>query len=92
MTYDEALLWIHSTKKFGSKLGLDNINILLEIMGNPHDKLKYIHVAGTNGKGSTCMFINSILIEAGFKTGLYTSPYIQSFNERIRINNIDIPN
>jgi dihydrofolate synthase/folylpolyglutamate synthase len=59
-------------------------------MDNPQDKLKFIHVAGTNGKGSTCSFINNILMSAGFKTGLYTSPFIQVFNERIRINNENI--
>ena len=61
-------------------------------MGNPHKNLKYIHVAGTNGKGSVSAMLSSVLIEAGFVTGLYTSPFISSFNERIKINGADILN
>lgn len=90
MTYEQALLYIHGTYKFGIKLGLENIKYLLSLMGNPQDKLKFIHVAGTNGKGSTCSYISSILQEAGFKTGLYISPYIQRFTERISINRVEI--
>ncbi len=86
MKYNEALEYIHGTYKFGSKLGLSNIRMLLEKLGNPQDGLKIIHVAGTNGKGSTCAFINSVLSEAGNKVGLYTSPYLEVFNERIQIN------
>ncbi len=86
MTYEEAIAFIHGTYKFGSKLGLDNIKILLELLGSPQKKLKFIHVAGTNGKGSTSAFIHSVLVEAGYKTGLYTSPFIETFNERMRIN------
>jgi len=90
MNYDEAIEFIHGTYKFGSKLGLDNMRILLELMGNPHDKLKYIHVAGTNGKGSTVSFISSVLMEAGYKVGIYTSPFIQRFTERIKVNEKEI--
>ena len=86
MTYEEAIAFIHGTYKFGSKLGLENIKTLLELLGSPQDSLKFIHVAGTNGKGSTCAFMHSILVEAGYKTGLYTSPFIETFNERMRIN------
>lgn len=86
MTYEEALAFIHGTYKFGSKLGLENIKTLLERLGSPEKELKFIHVAGTNGKGSTCAFVQSVLIEAGYKTGLYTSPFIETFNERIRVN------
>lgn len=86
MTYEEALAFIHGTYKFGSKLGLENIKLLLEKLGSPEKSLKFIHVAGTNGKGSTCAFIQSVLIEAGYSTGLYTSPFIETFNERIRVN------
>ena len=86
MTYDEAIAFIHGTYKFGSKLGLENIEALLELLGSPHKALKFIHVAGTNGKGSTSAFIHSVLIEAGYKTGLYTSPFIETFNERMRVN------
>ncbi len=90
MNYDEALAYIHGTYKFGIKVGLHNIKRLLELMGNPHKQLKYVHVAGTNGKGSTVAFISSILKEAGYKVGVYTSPYIQRFTERIRINDTEI--
>src|SRR5512138_2099054 len=90
MDYNEAMDYIHGTLKFGSKLGLHNIGSLLELMGNPHKKLKYVHVAGTNGKGSTVAFISSILMASGYKVGIYTSPYIQRFTERIRINNEEI--
>ncbi len=91
MNYSDAIEYIHNTNKFGIKLGLENIRCLLERMGNPQKSLKFIHVAGTNGKGSTCAFINSILINAGFKVGLYTSPYLEEFEERMRINNKNIP-
>uniref|UniRef100_A0A7C5V2X5 Dihydrofolate synthase/folylpolyglutamate synthase n=1 Tax=Caldicellulosiruptor owensensis TaxID=55205 RepID=A0A7C5V2X5_9FIRM len=92
MTYEQALDFIHSTYKFGTKLGLQNIRKLLEFMGNPQKGLKVIHIAGTNGKGSTCAFINQMLIEAGFRVGLYTSPFLESFNERIKFNNQPIGN
>lgn len=90
MNYIEALEYIESTGKFGSKLGLENVAKLLQMLGNPQEKLKIIHVAGTNGKGSTCSYLNSILISAGYKTGLYTSPFLEEFNERIKINGINI--
>ncbi|SKC43145.1 bifunctional folylpolyglutamate synthase/dihydrofolate synthase [Maledivibacter halophilus] len=91
MNYNEALEYIHGTYKFGSKLGLHNIKYLLKLMGDPHKDLKFIHVAGTNGKGSTCAFISSILVEQGYKVGLFTSPYLEEFTERIRINGKNIP-
>ncbi len=90
MNYAKALEFIHSTYKFGSKLGLDNIKTLLDALGNPQKELKFVHVAGTNGKGSTSSMISHILIEAGYKTGLYTSPFIEQFNERMRIDNVYI--
>ncbi|OGU61017.1 MAG: hypothetical protein A2V66_09760, partial [Ignavibacteria bacterium RBG_13_36_8] len=76
---------------FNIKLGLDKTIHLLNHIGNPHKKLKTIHIAGSNGKGSTSSFISSILQEAGFKTGLYTSPHFVRFNERVRINGVEIP-
>lgn len=92
MTIDEALSYIHGTHKFGIKLGLENIRYLLGKLDNPQKQLKFVHVAGTNGKGSTCSFIANVLIEAGYKTGLYTSPYIEVFNERMRIDGVYITN
>lgn len=86
MNYNQALEYIHSTYQFGSKLGLGSIEHLLDLLGNPHKDLKVIHVAGTNGKGSTSSFIHSVLKTAGYKVGLYTSPYIEEFTERIQIN------
>ena len=86
MTADEAKQFIHEKIWQGSKPGLSRTRELLSKMGNPHQKLGFIHIAGTNGKGSTSAMLSSILKNAGYKTGLYTSPYISSFNERIRIN------
>ena len=82
--------YIHSLGKFGKKSGLDNIKKLLDVLGNPQDSLKFVHIAGTNGKGSVSNFISQILIESGYKTGLFTSPFIEIFNERIKINNKNI--
>lgn len=90
MNYNQALEYIHGTKKFGSKLGLENIKELLRLLGNPHSDLKIIHVAGTNGKGSTSSFITSMLKEGNYKVGLFTSPYLEKFEERIRINEENI--
>lgn len=87
MTYENALEKIHSLLTFGSRPGLDRVLQLLDRMGNPQDKLKYIHIAGTNGKGSTCAMLSSMLVAAGYKTGLFISPYITDFRERIQINN-----
>lgn len=91
MGYKETLERIHSLNKFGSRPGLDRINMLLEKMGNPQDSLRFIHVAGTNGKGSVCALVSSVLRCAGYRTGLFISPYITSFCERIQIDNELIP-
>ena len=91
MNYDEALKFIHESHKFGMRLGLENIKKLLELLGNPQNNLKIIHVAGTNGKGSTCSFISTILKQSGYKVGLYTSPFLETFTERIRVNGENIP-
>ena len=85
-TYTEALDYIYDLTKYGIKLGLENIKYLLYLLGNPHKKLKIIHVAGTNGKGSTASLISSILKSDGYKVGLYTSPHLVDFTERIKIN------
>ena len=77
---------IHEFQRFGSILGLERMNSLLKLLGNPQDELKIIHVAGTNGKGSTCRYIYSVLQAAGYKTGLYTSPFLEFFNERIELD------
>lgn len=92
MDYLQALEYIHGTNKFGSKLGLENIGFLLNLMGDPQEDLRFIHVAGTNGKGSTCSYIASVLIAEGYDVGLFTSPFLEVFNERIRLNGINIEN
>lgn len=85
-SYEQAMNYIHSIGWRGSRLGLERTKELLFMMGNPEKKLKFIHVAGTNGKGSVCAMLSSVLTEAGYKTGRYTSPYIERFNERICID------
>ncbi len=90
MTYKQALEYIHSVSWMGSRPGLSRTRELLARMGNPQDKLRFIHVAGTNGKGSVCAMLASVLKAAGYKTGMYTSPYIIRFNDRMRINGEDI--
>ncbi len=91
MTGKEAVEYIHSVSWLGSRPGLDRIIKLCSLMGNPERGQKFIHVAGTNGKGSFCAMTESILREAGYKTGLFTSPYVVDFNERIRVNGENIP-
>ena len=86
MNYNEALNFIHSRDKFGSRPGMERIEALCNAFDNPQDKLKYVHVAGTNGKGSTCHMIASVLSESGYKVGLFTSPFVVDFRERIQIN------
>ena len=86
MTYDDTIRFLYSIEKFGIRLGLENISLILNLLQNPHNQFKSIHIAGTNGKGSTAAMTASILQSAGYKTGLYTSPHLQDFRERIRIN------
>ncbi|MPW26938.1 bifunctional folylpolyglutamate synthase/dihydrofolate synthase [Alkalibaculum sp. M08DMB] len=90
MEYKEALDFIHGTYAFGIKLGLDNIGKLLEYMDNPQDKLKFVHIAGTNGKGSTSNMISNVLKHSGYKVGLFISPFLEEFTERIQINGTQI--
>lgn len=90
MNYQEALAYINDKDKYGSRLGLESIGRLMELLGNPQDELKFIHVAGTNGKGSTSSYLANCLQTAGYKTGLYTSPFLERFNERMQINGEDI--
>ena len=89
-SYKNAIDLLTSQGKFYINLGLDRISAILDLLGNPQDNLKCIHVAGTNGKGSVCAIIASILDCAGIKTGLYTSPHIFEYTERIKINGVDI--
>ena len=91
MTYEESLGWLYSTQQFGIKLGLDNIRRLLKALGDPHEHLSFLHVAGTNGKGSVCAMLEAILRAADHKTGLYTSPHLIDFRERIRVGGNKIP-
>lgn len=86
MTYQESLDYLNGLLKFGIKFGLDRIAALAEAFGNPQKQLRVIHVAGTNGKGSTCTFAASILREAGYRTGLYLSPYVHDVRERLQID------
>ena len=92
MNYEEALSYIHGISWTFCKPGLERISALCQRLGNPERKLKFVHVAGTNGKGSFCSMLSSVLTEAGYKTGLYTSPYIVEFNERMRIDGKNIDN
>lgn len=86
LTYEEAIEKIDSLLVFGMKPGLERMEKLLDLMGNPQDKLKFVHIAGTNGKGSVCNMLAGILTAAGYKTGLFTSPHITGFGERMQIN------
>lgn len=86
MTYEEALSYIHSVSWRGSRPGLERIGKLCHALSDPQESLKFIHVAGTNGKGSFCALADAVLREAGYRTGLFTSPFVERFNERISID------
>jgi len=86
MIYAQAIEYIHSLERFGIRPGLGRVSALCGALGNPQDKLNYIHVAGTNGKGSTATMLSEICVAAGMKTGLYISPYVTEFRERMQIN------
>src|SRR5699024_10913305 len=88
--YKDAVELLTSQGKFYINLGLERVSSVLELLGNPQDSLKYFHVAGTNGKGSVCAVISSVSEAAGIKTGLFTSPHLFDYTERIRINGVDI--
>ena len=85
MDYKEALEYIDGMSWFGSRPGLERVGELLHRLDDPQKKLKYVHVAGTNGKGSASAMLASVLKAAGYKTGLFTSPYLSRFNERMQI-------
>ncbi|MFG6493988.1 bifunctional folylpolyglutamate synthase/dihydrofolate synthase [Fictibacillus sp. UD] len=89
-SYNDALKWIHSLLKFGIKPGLKRVEWLLDRTGNPENQLTLIHIAGTNGKGSTVEYLRSIFNEAGYSAGTFTSPYLITFNERVSINGVPI--
>src|ERR1051325_1190805 len=86
MTYPEAIQFLYDLQLFGARLGLDAPRALAAWAGNPQDKLRFIHVAGTNGKGSTCAMLESIYRTAGVRVGLFTSPHLVSFRERIQVS------
>ena len=90
-TIETSLDWLYSVQVFGIKLGLEGITRLLKECGVLYPRAWVVHVAGTNGKGSTCAFIESVARAAGYKTGLFTSPHLVEFNERIRVNGVNIP-
>jgi dihydrofolate synthase/folylpolyglutamate synthase len=91
MTYAEAIQFLYGLRLFGLKLGLENTRRLAELAGNPHHRLRFIHVAGTNGKGSTCAMLESVYRAAGHRVGLFTSPHLVRFSERIQVNRQAIP-
>lgn len=86
MTYPEAIQFLHGLRHFGANFGLDTTRQLVALAGNPHERLRFIHVAGTNGKGSTCAMLESIYRMSGLRVGLFTSPHLVSFAERIQVN------
>ena len=91
MTYEQALAYISTVSSRGGKPGLERIRTLMNGLGNVQNKLKFVHLAGTNGKGSTSCMLSNILVQAGYKTGLFVSPFIIRFNERMQINGQHIP-
>ena len=91
MRYEEAMNYIQEIGKLGSTYGLERTYRLLYHLGNPQEQLKIVHIAGTNGKGSTTSMITSLLMGKGYKVGMYTSPFIEEFEERIQINRVNIP-
>lgn len=90
MNYRQSIKYLESFKRYGIRLGLERIKLLLSRLGNPQNDFKSIHIAGTNGKGSVAAMLSSILAQAGYKVGLYTSPHLVDYTERIRINEKDI--
>lgn len=90
MTYEEALRYYEETAVYGSRLGLDRVRELLAKLGDPQKSLKFVHIAGTNGKGSTAAMLAAVLEKAGYRTGLYTSPHLLRYNERFQVNGKEI--
>ena len=90
-SYKQALAWLYGTQVFGIKLGLENVRRLFIALNIPGREQRIIHVAGTNGKGSVCAMLDSILRVQGYRTGLFTSPHLVTFRERIQVNGEMIP-
>src|SRR5690554_1275741 len=90
-TYKDAVNWITELIPFGIKPGLTRMEYMMELLDHPERRLKFIHVAGTNGKGSTCAYLTRVLIECGYDVGSFTSPYITKYTDRIQCNGEDIP-
>ena len=90
MNYEECISWLYSFEKFGIKLGLERINHICKELGDPQKNYKIIHVGGTNGKGSVCRFLGSILLNSGYKVGIYLSPHLQRFSERFIVDEKEI--
>ena len=86
----DAVKYLNDPAWFSSRYGLERMRTLMAKLGNPQQGLRYVHVAGTNGKGSTCAYLDAMLRASGYKVGLYTSPYIETFEERIRVNGENI--
>ena len=87
---NETLRYIHSRTRFGSRFGLERMQELLRRVGNPQEHLRFVHIAGTNGKGSTATYIANTLTAAGYRCGRYISPFVLNFNERISIDGVSI--
>lgn len=90
MNFEESIDWLYSFEKFGIKLGLERIIHICKDLGDPQDNYRVIHVGGTNGKGSVCKFLESVLLKSEYKVGVYTSPHLQRFSERFIVNNEEI--
>ena len=90
MTFEESMHYIASLTKFGMKLGLERISALLEHLGHPERCMKFVHIAGTNGKGSVSIMVESVLRAAGYRTGIFTSPHLDHYSERIRVGGVEI--
>src|SRR5690554_7369431 len=91
-TFDEFLVWIENQRRFSPKVSLDKMRSLCDVLGNPQEKLAYIHIGGTNGKGSTVSYVSNILRAAGYNVEAFISPYVIEFNERISYNEMYISN
>mgnify|MGYP000044883389 CR=1 FL=1 len=90
MTYQEALAYLEQASSFGIKPGLERITALMEVLGNPQEDYKIVHVTGTNGKGSVTSYISYALFTSGLRVGRFTSPHLESYTERIEINDVQI--